>query len=78
MLEIGLGCNMKYGPGASVALYKNLFPKAELWEADYDGDCVEKSTKAGELEGIHTLVGDQANDTVLDSWIEKSGGNFDV
>ena len=30
MLEIGLGCDMKYGPGASVALYKKLFPKAEL------------------------------------------------
>eukprot|EP00957_Ditylum_brightwellii_P146846 11178758-Ditylum_brightwellii.AAC.1 len=84
MLEIGLGYNMNYASGAPVALYKNIFTKAELWEAEYNGSCVEKSTKlllwskAGELEGIHMLVGDQADGTVLDSWIEKSGGNFDV
>ena len=33
MLEIGLGCDMDYGPGASVSLWKDLFPAAELWEA---------------------------------------------
>ena len=37
-----------------------------------------KSIKKGELAGVHTLVGDQGNITVLHSWIEKSGGNFDV
>ena len=78
MLEIGLGCDMNYAPGASVALYKKLFPKADLWEAEYDGECVKKSIEKGELDGINTLVGDQGNDTVLDSWIEQSGGNFDV
>ena len=29
MLEIGLGCDMRYGPGASTALWKQLFPLAE-------------------------------------------------
>ena len=78
MLEIGLGCGMEYGPGASVALYKKLFPEAELWEAEFDANCVEKSKKKGQLDGINTLTGDQGNDTVLDGWIETSGGNFDV
>jgi len=78
MLEIGLGCDMTYGPGASVNLYKKLFPEAELWEAEYNRLCVERNTKAGKLDGIHVVVGDQGNVTVLDSWIEKSGGNFDV
>ena len=78
MLEIGLGCDMNYGPGASVAIYKKLFPEAELWEAEFDAKCVEKSKAEGQLDGIHTLVGDQGNNTVLDSWIETSGGNFDV
>eukprot|EP00547_Thalassionema_nitzschioides_P014528 CAMPEP_0194250352 /NCGR_PEP_ID=MMETSP0158-20130606/22824_1 /TAXON_ID=33649 /ORGANISM="Thalassionema nitzschioides, Strain L26-B" /LENGTH=270 /DNA_ID=CAMNT_0038987137 /DNA_START=16 /DNA_END=828 /DNA_ORIENTATION=+ len=79
MLEIGLGCDMgRARPGASVALYKKLFPEAELWEAEFDGECVKKIAGKGELEGIHTLVGDQGNAAVLDSWIEKSGGNFDV
>jgi len=78
MLEIGLGCDMNYGPGASVALYKKLFPEAELWEAEFNANCVEESKKKGQLDGINTLTGDQGNDTVLDGWIETSGGNFDV
>ena len=77
MLEIGLGCNMNYGPGASVALHKKLFPQAELWEAEYDAACVEKH-RDGTLKGINLLTGDQGDDTVLDGWIEQSGGKFDV
>lgn len=77
MLEIGLGCNMGYGPGASVAVYKKLFPEATLWEAEYDAECVDKH-RDGMLKGIHLLTGDQGDKTVLDSWVETSGGNFDV
>ncbi len=78
MLEIGLGCDMNYGPGASVWLWKELFPRAELWEAEYDGECVQKSKAKKQLDGIHTLVGDQGDPSVLDQWIEESKGNFDV
>lgn len=78
MLEIGLGCNMDYGPGASVAVWKELFPKANLWEAEYVAECVEKSTANGQLDGINVLVGDQADIPTLNSWIQKSGGQFDV
>ena len=78
MFEIGLGCNMGYGPGASVALHKLLFPQAELWEAEYDGKCVEKAKERQMLEGIQVVVGDQGNDTTLDSWINETGGEFDV
>jgi hypothetical protein len=77
MLEIGLGCDMDYGPGASTVIWKKLFPKADLWEAEFDASCVEKH-KDDKLKGFSILTGDQGNDTVLDSWIEKSGGNFDV
>jgi len=77
MLEIGLGCDMSYGPGASVALHQDLFPKAELWEAEFDAKCVNKH-RHGKLNDINVLTGDQMNDTVLDQWIEESGGNFDV
>ena len=78
MLEIGLGCDMNYGPGASVWLWKELFPEAELWEAEFDGRCVEKSKAEGQLEGYQTLVGDQGDPKVLDQWIQESKGNFDV
>jgi len=77
MLEIGLGCDMDYGPGASVALHKKLFPQAELWEAEFNAACVEKH-RDGTLKGINLLTGDQGDDTVLDGWIEQSGGKFDV
>jgi len=77
MLEIGLGCDMDYGPGASVGVYKKLFPKAELWEAEYDAACVDEH-RDGMLKDINILTGDQGNKEVLDGWIKQSGGNFDV
>lgn len=77
-LEIGLGCNMDYGAGASVKIWKKLFPQAELWEAEYVKECAEKAQANGQLDGINVLIGDQGDFKTLDSWIEKSGGNFDI
>ena len=42
LFEIGLGCNMGYGPGASMKLWANLLPHAEVHFAEYDGACVDK------------------------------------
>ena len=67
---------MNYGPGASVVLWKTFFPQAELWEAEYVKECVDKAVKNKQVEGINLLVGDQADYNVLDSWIEKSGGSL--
>jgi len=78
MLEIGLGCNMNYGPGASVLLYKTLFPQAELWEAEYVERCVRQYRGSEILQGINVLTGDQGDYATLDKWISQSGGNFDV
>jgi len=78
--EIGLGCDQHYGVGASVALWTKLFPKAEIWEAEYDEACAKKEQEAGNLGGIHAvLTGDQGDVDVLDRWIQESGGgDFDV
>ena len=76
--EIGLGCDMGYGPGASVALWKTLIPDAEIWEGEYDAACVEKALTTGSLDGINVLTGDQGDVNVLDDWIRQSGGDFDV
>ena len=77
-LEIGLGCGMSYGPGALVALWKGLFPRAELWEAERNGDCVRNAKAKGKIEGFNVLVGDQMDVDTLDGWIATSGGGFDV
>jgi hypothetical protein len=79
MMEIGLGCDMGYGPGASVALWKKLFPKADLWEAEYDRKCVDKSRAKGQLDGTSTVVGDQSDIPTLERWVEETkGADFDV
>ncbi|CAE8599903.1 unnamed protein product [Polarella glacialis] len=78
MLEIGLGCDMGYGPGASVGLWKKLFPHAELWFGEYNGTCVTAARAKGQLQGINTVVGDQGNMSTVRQWIKESGGEFDV
>jgi hypothetical protein len=78
-LEIGLGCNMEYGPGASVQLWKKLFGNsADIWEAEANSECVQKYRATGDLDGINTLVGDQLDFNDLRNWINISGGQFDV
>lgn len=79
MLEIGLGCDMHYEPGASATLWPKLLPNAEIWMAEYDADCVAESEKRKMLPpNLHTLTGDQADPAVTRGWVEKSGGHFDV
>eukprot|EP00931_Biecheleriopsis_adriatica_P056671 TRINITY_DN33591_c0_g1_i1.p1 TRINITY_DN33591_c0_g1~~TRINITY_DN33591_c0_g1_i1.p1 ORF type:complete len:325 (+),score=46.30 TRINITY_DN33591_c0_g1_i1:49-1023(+) len=78
LFEIGLGCGMSYGPGASVALWKELFPSVNLWEAEYNADCVQKSKAGGLLDGIHVVTGDQGNRTTLQGWVAESEGHFDA
>jgi len=57
---------MKYGRLKSVRLWQKIFsPTDEIWEAEYDKDCVDKARQVGQLEGIHTITGDQGNKDVL-------------
>lgn len=79
-LEIGLGCDMLYGPGASVVVWKDIFKghDVDIWEAEFDAACVKKSKEEGKLEDIEALTGDQADPVVLQRWIQESGGKFDV
>ena len=78
ILEIGLGCDMHYEPGASASLWPKLLPKAEIWMAEHDAACVQESVKRGWLPGIHTLTGDQSDPAVQQRWIQESGGAFDA
>ena len=76
MLEIGLGCAMNYGPGASALLWRKLLPNTELWEADIDELCIKKHQISMLQQGIHTLVGNQKDPADLQRWIETSRGTL--
>lgn len=79
LLEIGLGCDQSYGPGASVKLWQKHFPKElELWEGEYDEACVQKARARGQLQGVNTVTGDQGNLTVLRRWLNETQGSFDA
>eukprot|EP01038_Epipyxis_sp_PR26KG_P007611 gene7611-10362_t len=77
MLEIGLGCDMPYGAGKSVPLWRTLFGNdSNIWIAEYDTACANKFAK--ENNDIHIVTGDQGNFDDLKKWVDTSGGSFDV
>ena len=77
LFEIGLGCNMKYGAGASVELWHALLPGLELWSAEYDVACAQKA-KGSLRQHVHVVTGDQGNASTVEGWIAASGGHFDA
>ena len=78
LLEIGLGCDMHYGPGASAKVWRKTLPETELWEADVNGPCVQKHEHSLTRQGINYLVGDQGDPATLEEWMRLSGGHFDA
>lgn len=82
-LEIGLGCDMVYGPGSSSSIWKQFLscPGDELWMGEFNKTCVDDSRRKGQLDGIKTVVGDQGDPATLKQWLEVTGGirsNFDI
>ena len=85
ILEIGLGCDYARGNAGkgrtfanSARLWRKLAPRAQLYEAEFDGKCVAHHRALWTQLNIHTLVGDQGNNSVLDSWNKESGGNYNI
>ena len=60
-LEIGLGCDMGYGPGKSIILWKEFLTKARISVLEYNANCAQKFVS--EVENLFT--GDQSNFDVL-------------
>jgi hypothetical protein len=78
LLEIGLGCDMSYGPGASLKVWMEYFKtiKLDLHFMEYDKKCAEAVQKQYPMITIHS--GDQANTNDLQRILDRSGGEFDV
>ena len=81
ILEIGLGCGMFYGPGASVPLWLHpqLFPTAEveLHMLEFDRRCGENWQRTHRQFDVMLHFGDQANPADLQRMLAKSGP-FDI
>lgn len=79
ILEIGLGCNMPYGPGKSLELWLEYFSKdAEIWYFEINGLCLNKTLKNINASNVHGYVGDQANVQHLKEFVTVSQGQFDI
>jgi hypothetical protein len=77
MLEIGLGCDMSYGPGASLAVWKKyLHADSEIWMADSNQACVDKFFP--QHAGKHVVVGDQSNLKTVQAWSTQIGSDLDL
>ena len=74
-LEIGLGCGMTYGTGASFYLWLEYFPKAEIYFIEYNEKCAKSWENIDPR--VKLFSGDQANTTFLNEFLQQSGGNFD-
>jgi hypothetical protein len=56
MLEIGLGCNMGYGPGKSYYTWLEFLPNVDLYYIEYDKECVEKWAQVKSLSPRSGLI----------------------
>ncbi|KAM5342842.1 hypothetical protein ACJ41O_013808 [Fusarium nematophilum] len=78
LLEIGLGCNMAYGPGASYYTWLEFLPGVELYFIENDVECAEKYKK--ETADARIAIGDQADIKFLQRFSTEAtnGSLFDV
>jgi hypothetical protein len=76
MLEIGLGCDMGYGPGASYYTWLDYFSNVDLYYIEYDAACAEQW--ANKTKEATIFAGDQASVPFLDEFIKQAGGDWDV
>ena len=63
LLEVGLGCDMGYGPGKSAKLWREYFPKMDIHFVEFDGECVKKHSN--KFTGINVHVGDQGDPMLM-------------
>ena len=59
MLEIGLGCDMSYGPGHSYYTWLEYFSNVDLYYIEYDAACAALWVNL--TEGATVFAGDQTD-----------------
>ncbi|KAF5004557.1 hypothetical protein FDECE_8947 [Fusarium decemcellulare] len=78
MLEIGLGCNMASGPGASYHAWLEFLPGVDMYSIDINEKCAEGFKKM--TPNARIAIGDQADPSFLAQFSKESTGDglFDV
>lgn len=80
LLEIGLGCGMRYGPGRRIPVWKTFVPGIEVWEVEHPAAAQCARSINSSLDG-RVLLGDQSDPAflarVLDG-VRSSGRPFDM
>jgi hypothetical protein len=76
LLEIGLGCNMNYGPGASAQIWRQMFPNADIYFVEYDENCVRKWQSHITSLNIQVFIGSQSDIVLLKQVI--ANGPYDI
>ncbi len=69
MLEIGLGCDMPKGVGASTFVWRRFLPCANLTVLEFNGDCARRHESLVDA----MIVGDQSNIGDLDRTLAARG-----
>lgn len=84
LFEIGFGCEGRSfkaqveNAGKSAHLWRNYFPSAEIWYAEYNTACLAAWQDRLLQMSIKTVSGDQGDPATLKEWVATTGGNFDV
>ena len=78
MMEIGLGCDMVYGPGKSLDLWDRYFThvNTSIFFIEYNHECAKKWEHPRKRVIVDT--GDQANVTFLNEFPKNHGHEYDI
>lgn len=75
LMEIGLGCGMQYGPGASSKIWPVLLPGADIWFAEYNKACIDQYVATNDVTWRY-VTGDQGDVVTVRRWLAETGGGF--
>eukprot|EP00276_Gloeochaete_wittrockiana_P003365 CAMPEP_0184649758 /NCGR_PEP_ID=MMETSP0308-20130426/7174_1 /TAXON_ID=38269 /ORGANISM="Gloeochaete witrockiana, Strain SAG 46.84" /LENGTH=327 /DNA_ID=CAMNT_0027082733 /DNA_START=99 /DNA_END=1082 /DNA_ORIENTATION=- len=74
ILEIGLGCDMPYGPGKSIPIWREYFPEATIYVLEYMKPCALKWWEEHpELRIEKVFTGSQSDPEFVRSVLSQTG-----
>lgn len=73
MVEVGLGCTMSYGPGASAEIWPRMFPQLAVHFIEINRTCTEKWLPQMQKSGVKKVhIGSQNDPAILNEVIKDA------